>query len=158
MANGKIKLIFKLHSKWQEKHTGKLFITIPEIDMCGLYDSLTVIVKPLGEEIDYPEEQFTVDSMDYNAFYFDGFPVMFCENCIFEIKKPKTDDKKYRFVSVIFGQGGKSYDYLCDDVSIEIGDKIKVTANEEEKEVTVVGIFEKTESEMFLPIKMYKRI
>ncbi len=158
MASGKIKLIFKPHSKWHEKYNGKLFITIPEIDMCGLYDSLTVIVKPLGEETLCPEEQFTVDRMDYNVFYFDGFPVMFCENCTFEIKKPKTKEEKYRFVSVVFGQGGKSYDYLCDDESIKIGDKIKVTANSEEKEVTVVGIFEKAESEIFLPIKSYKRI
>lgn len=158
MANGKMKLVFKPHNKWQKKYTGKLFITIPEIDMCGFYDSLTVIIKPLGEEIACPEEPFTVDSMDYNAFYFDGFPVLFCEDCIFEIKKPKADDKKYRFASVIFGQGGKSYDYLCDDESIKIGDKVKVTANDEEKEVTVVGIFEKTEEEMFLPIKSYKRI
>ena len=158
MAAGKIKLIFKPHSKWQEKYTGRVFITIPDLDMCGLYDSLTVIVKPLGEEIDYPEEQFTVDRMDYHAFYFDGFPVMFCDNCIFEIKKPKTDSKKYRFVSVVFGQGGKSYDYLCDDESIKIGDKIKVTANNEGKEVTVVSIFEKTENEASLPIKRYKQI
>ena len=126
--------------------------------MCGFYDSLTVIVKPLGNETLCPDEQFTVDRMDYNAFYFDGFPVMFCENCTFEIKNPKTDNKKYRFVSVIFGQGGKSYDYLCDDESIKIGDRIKVIANDEEKEVIVVGIFEKNESEMFLPIKKYKRI
>ena len=158
MANGKIKLIFKPHSEWQEKYPKRLFITIPELDMCGFYDSLTVIVKPLGNETLCPDEQFTVDRMDYNAFYFDGFPVMFCENCTFEIKNPKTDNKKYRFVSVIFGQGGKSYDYLCDDESIKIGDRIKVIANDEEKEVIVVGIFEKNESEMFLPIKKYKRI
>lgn len=158
MATGKIKLIFKPHSKWQEKYTGRVFITIPELDMCGFYDSLTVIVNPLGEEIDPPEEQFTVDRMDYHTFYFDGFPVMFCDNCTFEIKKPKTDIKKYRFVSVVFGQGGKSYDYLCNNESSKIGDKINVVVNNEEKEVTVVNIFEKSEYELALPIKKYKQI
>ena len=57
-----------------------------------------------------------------------------------------------------FTPNGGSYDYLCDNENIKIGDKIIVPANDEEKEVTVVNIFEKTESETALPIKSYKKV
>lgn len=69
-----------------------------------------------------------------------------------------TDDKKYRFVSVVFSQGGKRYDYLCDDKNIKVGDKVKVIVNDEEKEVTVVRAFEKILSEMSMPLKYYKQL
>ena len=77
---------------------------------------------------------------------------------MFEIKAPKADNKKYKFISVRFDGGDKYYDYLCDDESIKIGDIITVPANEEEKQVQVMNIFEKKENETLLPIKCYKRI
>lgn len=159
LSSGKCKLTIQPHKKWQERYPKRLFITIPELDMCGLYDSITVTVIPCGEnEIFCPDKMFTIDSIEGNVFSFDGFPMLFCEDCLFEIKKPKNDSQKHRFVSVQFTPGGKSYDYLCDDTSIKVGDNITLSANGEEKEVPVVNVFEKTESETKLPIKAYKRI
>lgn len=158
MSGGKVKLTFKPHSRRNEERPKKLFITIPELDMCGTYDSFTVTVKPTGKEVIFLDREFSVDEIGLDEFLFDGVPIMFCEDCMYEIRKPKIDDKKYRFVSVVFNQGGRRYDYLCDDNNIKVGDKVKVIVNDEEKEVTVVRAFEKTLSEMSMPLKYYKQL
>ena len=69
----------------------------------------------------------------------------------------KATETSYRFASVSFG-GSKLYDYLCDDVSVQVGDHVMVDATGEEKEVVVCRIFEKNETEMSLPLKSYKSI
>lgn len=158
LSSGNIKLIFKAHRNRRDKYPKRLFITIPELDMCGFYDELTVIVKPTSEDVFCPDEAFVIDKIEHDALYFDGFPCMFYDDCVFEIRKPNKCDEKHRFVSVKFSQGGKSYDYLCDNENIKIADKVKVNVGDEEKEVTVVEVFEKTEAESFLPMKSYKRI
>lgn len=159
LYSGNYKLTFKAHKKFRSNYQSKLFITIPELDMCGLYESLTVTVIPFAKGSLYlSEETCVIDEIRQNYFLFDGFPFFICDNCMFEIKAPKADNKKYRFVSVRFDGGEKCYDYLCDDESIKIGDIITVPANEEEKQVQVMNIFEKKENETFLPIKCYKRI
>ncbi|MDD6021323.1 MAG: hypothetical protein PUB94_01480 [Oscillospiraceae bacterium] len=106
----------------------------------------------------FTEEQFQIDEIQYGSFYYDGLAVLICKDCEFEIKRPKSDSRKHRFISVRFTPGGKSYDYLCDDTDIKVGDTITVPADGEEKEATVVNIFEKTESETSLPIKAYKSL
>jgi hypothetical protein len=60
-------------------------------------------------------------------------------------------------VAVTFSPGGKRYDYLC-EIPVQIGDKVIVKVKDEEKEVTIVSVFKKTESELALPLKDYKRI
>lgn len=159
MANGKYKLIFKPHSKRGEKNK-RLFITVPELDMCGLYDSLTVTVI-CEDEYSFAfcaEDTVTVDKMDDEGFYFDGVQCIYLRDCIFEIKKPKNEEISYRFVSVEFEPNGKHYDYICDNENIKEGDKITVPTFDENAQATVVKIFEKTDSETALPIKAYKRI
>lgn len=160
MANGKYKLVFKPHKGHGDKKAKRLFITIPELDMCGLYDSFTVNVI-CEDEYSFAfafQDTVTVDGMDDEGFYFDGAPYILFRDCAFEIKKPKNDDKPHRFVSVQFQAGGHFYDYLCDDESIKVGDKVAVSAGGEDKTVTVVKVFEKTESETALPFKAYKTI
>lgn len=156
ISENKYKLTIRLHQKFNSNNKRRLFLTVPELDMCGLYDSLTITVT--GSKFNHLDEKFSVDEMNGDAFYYDGFPVFFCDNCIFEVSAPKNSNKKHRFISVKFTPNGGSYDYLCDNENIKIGDKIIVPANDEEKEVTVVNIFEKTESETALPIKSYKKV
>ena len=159
LSSGKYKLIFKPHVTPLQTYPKRFFITVPELDMCGMYDKFSVTVIPFEySEIICSEGMFTVDKIQYGDFLFDGVPVMSFEGCEFEIRKPKENDTVYRFVSVVFNAGGRSYDYLCDNPSIQIGDTATVIVAGEEKSVSVVNVFEKTESETFLPIKSYKRI
>lgn len=158
MANRKFKLVFSAH-KSGDTYYNKLFITIPELDMCGLYDKITVTA--VLEDDGYfvcGENDLVIDDMDTESFFYDGEVVLAFGSCRFEIKRPKSDEKTHRFVSVRFDTNGRKYDYLCDDENIKIGDVVNVKANNEVKEVTVVDIFEKTESETSLPIKVYKSI
>lgn len=160
MANSKYKLVFKVHNRRNDEKVKRLFITIPELDMCGLYDTVTITAVCDSDTsfVFCTEETVTVDSMEDDSFSFDGVPCVFLQDCYFEIRKPKNDEKLHRFVSVQFNPGGYLYDYLCDDENIKVGDKVKITALGEEKEVTVVKIFEKTESETSLPFKAYKKL
>ncbi len=158
MANRKFKLVFSAH-KSGDTYYNKLFITIPELDMCGLYDKITVTA--VLEDDGYfvcGENDLVIDDMDTESFFYDGEVVLAFGSCRFEIKRPKSDEKTHRFVSVRFDTNGRKYDYLCDDENIKIGDVVNVKANNEVKEVTVVDVFEKTESETSLPIKVYKSI
>lgn len=156
---GKYSLTISAHAKANSRYPKRLFICIPELDMCGLYDSLTAtLISPKDKPFSYKHNKFTVDTIDYDAMYFDGVPMLETENCSFEIKKDTSGDKLYRFVSVEFTSNGQRYDYLCDDKHIKIGDTVTVTTKDGKKSVTVVNIFEKSESETALPIKMYKKI
>lgn len=158
MANRKFKLVFSAH-KNRDTYYDKLFITIPELDMCGLYDKITVtaVLEDDGYLI-CGENDLVIDDMDTENFFYDGVPVLVFGFCRFEIKRPKSDEKIHRFVSVCFSPNGHKYDYLCDDKNIKIGDVVSVKANNEVKDVTVVDVFEKTESETSLPIRIYKSI
>ncbi|MCR5147922.1 MAG: hypothetical protein K6C35_03035 [Eubacterium sp.] len=76
-----------------------------------------------------------------------------------EIKEPQNEQgEKYHFVSVVFDKQGRSYDYLCDDLSVTIGDKAVVNGYNGETEVEVVDTYDKYESEIALPINRYKKI
>ena len=64
----------------------------------------------------------------------------------------------HHFVSVCFGRGGKYYDYLCDDLSIEVGDDVIVDSITGEKVVSVESVFDADESDLELPFSRYKYI
>ena len=159
MSHGKFKLTFHAHNKHGETHPKRLFITIPELDMCGMYDSLTVTVNPrFDEKVFCNEGTFLIDEMQYDRFSFDGFPVFICEDCEYKIKQPSQNNRKYRFVSVRFDQSEKTYDYLCENDNIKIGDSVTVPVKKETAEATVVRIFEKSENEIEFPLKFYKKL
>lgn len=159
MSYGKFKLTFHAHNKHGETHPKRLFITIPELDMCGMYDSFTVMVNPrFDEKVFCNEGTFLIDEMQYDRFSFDGFPVFICEDCEYKIKQPSQNNRKYRFVSVRFDQSEKTYDYLCENDNIKIGDSVTVPVKKETAEATVVRIFEKSENEIEFPLNFYKKI
>ena len=136
----------------------KMFITLPEIGICGLYSKLSVTYRayePLDESL--LDRVITVDKRDGTDLLFDGDTVFSMNGDIVIKSGGKAQSKKYRFVSVSFGTP-KLYDYLCDDLSVKVGDTVWVNAAGEEKEVTVCRVFEKKESEMAFPIKIYKKV
>ena len=74
--------------------------------------------------------------------------------------KAKRRKSEYIFCSVIFDEGYKSYYYLTDDDSIEIGDFVLVPAGRDNREavVKVVNIEYFSEVNVPLPVEKTKRI
>ena len=74
--------------------------------------------------------------------------------------KVKRRKSEYIFCSVTFDEGYKSYYYLTDDDSIEIGDFVLVPAGKDNHEavVEVVNIEYFSEENVPLPIEKTKRI
>ncbi len=67
-------------------------------------------------------------------------------------------EKEYTFCSVKFNEYGKSYYYLTDDSSLEIGDYVTVTVKAESKVVKIVNVEKFKESEVPLDINKTKYI
>ncbi|MBO5525632.1 MAG: sel1 repeat family protein [Clostridia bacterium] len=152
------KMTFTAHKKLGEKRGRKLFITVPGVEMCGLFPKLTLTYK--ANEVlpdDILDRVLVVDEITYHEFYCDGARLLLTNGYYILKSNKKATETSYRFVSVSFG-GSKLYDYLCDDVSVQVGDHVMVDATGEEKEVVVCRIFEKNETEMSLPLKAYKTI
>lgn len=74
--------------------------------------------------------------------------------------KAKRRKSEYIFCSVTFDDGYKSYYYLTDDDSIEVGDFVLVPAGKDNHEavVEVVNIEYFSEENVPLPIEKTKRI
>ncbi len=159
LSGGDYKITFKPTGISEIGYPNRLFITIPELDMCGLYDSFSVTMIPDDDDIVFFERnRFYVDEIRLDEFLCNGFTVFSSGSCVYEIKKPKTDATKYRFVTVKFNENDSFCDYLCDDENIRIGDRITVNSDGEEAEVTVTNVFEKSKSETSLPFNHYKKI
>ncbi len=151
------KLTFRIVPYENEKYRCKLFVTIPPLHFCGLIEKITVTAKKISI-LDLCGEEDTVlfDLIVGNKFYFYGREVAeISADLIY--KKPVRKGKNYRFVSVSFYPGGKRYDYLC-ELALAPGDQAVVMTSHGETVVTVEAIFEKTESELALPLTQYKRI
>lgn len=152
------KMTFTAHKKLCEKRGRKLFITVPDVEMCGLFPKLTLTYK--ANEVlpdDILDRVLVVDEITYHEFYGDGARLLFTNGYYILKSNKKAVEASYRFASVSFG-GSKLYDYLCSDDSVQVGDRVIVDATGEEKEVVVCRIFEKNETEMSLPLKAYKTI
>lgn len=155
LKNNRYKMTFKLHNK------KKMFLTIPNLELCGMYETLDVILKT--DEVIHEnlfEKTILVDKIGYNDFMYDDISVLELNgDYVFEITSPaEAIEKTYRIASVCFNEGSRLYDYLCEDESIKENDIVTVTANGEEKSVRIVKILTKKESELSLPVSKYKRI
>lgn len=153
----KYKMTFGNHNK-----NRRMFITVPELEMCGMYEKIEIIFAA-DEAIDKDLQNkiLLVDEIEYNEFAYGGKSVLALNygNCRFKIKAPdKRNEKTYKVASVCFAEGGKLYDYLCDDENIKVNDKVTVFASGENKTVRVVKITDKKESELVLPVNRYRKI
>lgn len=102
---------------------------------------------------DFPDFAETV--FDFIRFY--GLGEILDPSIYYKAKRRKSE---YIFCSVIFGEGYKSYYYLTEDDSIEIGDFVLVPAGKDNHEavVEVVNIEYFCEANVPLPIEKTKRI
>ena len=157
VSDSEAKLICRIVPYETEKYAPKLFVTVPEAHYCGLLEKITITVKNARRmEIIGDSETICIDSVSGPELFFYGKKVATIEgDYVFTV--PRNREKTYSFVSVTFNPGGKRYDYLC-EIPVRVGDKVIVKVKDEEKEVTVVSAFKKTESELALPLKDYKRI
>lgn len=104
-----------------------------------------------------PEDfaDFAMTVLDFIRFYGLGEildPSVYCK-----VKRRKSE---YIFCSVIFSGGYKSYYYLADDDSIEVGDSVLVPAGKDNHEVIVevVDVEYFSEENVPLPIEKTKKI
>ena len=98
------------------------------------------------------------DRIEDGEYYLGDEKVLEIQGRYYFTAPVKANAKKYRIASVCFVTGGKRYDYILEEDNVRVGDKVIVIANDEEKEVTVMDIREKTEAELVLPLKKYKKI
>jgi len=150
------KLTFSHHKRWGKEK--KLFLTLPEIGLCGLYSKITATYEAreaLEEAL--LDRTLVVDECNYQGFCYDGSLLLETDG-VFLIRNSKSKQEKiYRLVSVSFGSGAL-YDYICEDPTVTEGDRVLVNAAGEEKTVTVCRVHEKREWELALPGKAYKKV
>ena len=156
ISDTEARLAFRIVPHEDGEGQPKLFVTVPEAHFCGMLEKIRVKarIKMLG----IPDGGDTVlfDSVAGSEFFLYGRRVaVIVADYVFTA--PSNRGKKYSFVSVTFTPGGKKYDYLC-DLPAKAGDRAVVGTAEGEAAVTIVSVFEKTEAELALPIKKYRKI
>lgn len=151
------RLSFRIVPFENETNPPKMFVTVPSAAFCGLLEKLTVDAKKIERwETFGKEDAILFDSISGTKFFRYGRPVADIA-ADFVFSAPRNTGKTYRFASVMFEPGGKKYDYLC-DLPLREGDRAIVRTDNGETVVTVQKIFEKTVSELKLPLKRYKKI
>lgn len=153
LKNNRYKLTFK------ESQDKKLFITVPELDMCGLYEKLEATATTdfdIGQDA---EKDIVVDSIFNSKFMLEGETVLELPWAEFEVKAV-SDDKVYRIATaMIFDDDfdGASDDFLCDG-SIRVGDMARITIMGAKRLIKVIRISELKKSQLKYPVKRYKTI
>ncbi len=72
--------------------------------------------------------------------------------------KKKKELAACQFARVTFTPGGRAYDYICELPDVEVGDKVVVFANGEEKEVEVTQVFKMSIADIPMAMEKYKKI
>ena len=153
-----------------EKEAPRRLITVPKADYCELKKKIRIKTAPGSQYVTVngnPEIVF--DSVEYSCdenkttfyLYDEVVGEIATEFYTFTApakKKVELTGDIHHFVSVLFEESGRSYDYLCDDKSVAEGDLVVVNGYDGEKTVKVVSVSDKYESELGLPIEKYKRI
>ncbi len=164
LKNGQYSLCFRILPLKGEFYPSRFFVTIPEAHFCGYMDRITVKTAKIerfaigGKLFDGDEAVIVFDEATDSDYYFYGERVMhLCADFALKIPSPSAG-KTYRFASVMFSEGGKRYDYLCNLPDIKVGDEVVVPSPDGDVQTRVVRVFEKNETETSLPISKYKSV
>lgn len=115
------------------------------------------IIEGSNDKNGLPEDfaNFAMTVLDFIRFY--GLGEILDPSVYRKVKRRKSE---YIFCSVIFSGGYKSYYYLTDDDSIEVGDFVLVPAGKDNHEVIVevVDVEYFSEENVPLPIEKTKKI
>ncbi|MBQ6824661.1 MAG: sel1 repeat family protein [Clostridia bacterium] len=148
------KLTFCIHQRQDERISKRVFLSVPELELCGLYDRVSVTLDTAGT---LPLGTFLFDELYTDALYFDGGTVLkFPEDAVFRFVAP-ADTKIHRFAAVTF-DGERQYDYRCPDETVSEGNTVLVEHRGKEKRAQIARIYCKKESELALPLKSYHSI
>ena len=147
----------------------KILITVPEADYCDLKKKIKVTTAA-NSNVSLPKGKTEIIFNDFvfdhhakaTTFYLNGeYAGKITTSSYTFVPKKKVkvaSGRVHHFVSVCFGRGGRYYDYLCDDLSIEVGDDVIVDSITGEKVVSVESVFDADESDLELPFSRYKYI
>lgn len=164
--NGELKLTLRRVPVRAGREVEPVLLSMPELDQCGLFTELTLYAVNGRSDLDSEEIGPTViDCAEWNfakqrtELYSQDIPVgrISCD-CfrLYAPEKPKPSGRKLRLVSIRFQPGGRTYDYLCDDERVVPGSSVIVPGYSGDTVVEVVEVFERSESELALPIDRYK--
>ncbi len=150
------------------------------------YGDLTVRVSgnrsehSYGDEIDIyydnksmlsydDQSEIIFDSIEYDAashktrFYWNDRLVAEIKTDFYTFKALSRDEARLagellRLVSVVFFEGGKWYDYICDDTSVTKGDFVTVNSRDGLRAVKVMAVNDTYKNELKLPFYKYQRV
>ena len=178
LKTGELQLSFKFltNTNIYESKIPNILITIPSADYCELKEKLEIKTEGFESLYVSPDRFYLEDTDEKRSFIFTNIFYDDEEYCLdfyfyekrvasissdefyFVAPKKISNPKKYHFVRIVFEGSGRTYDYLCDDLSIKAGDIVVVNTYEGEKNVNVVDVVDLTERELFLPLDRYKYI
>ncbi len=148
---------FSTHKREGEKHPEKMFITVPDIGMCGLYSTVTAVYEPYSPTLneDLLDRTFVIDDIRYFDYFFEG-NVLFSEHGRFTLTNRKGNGcRKYRIARVWVEAVGRTLDYRCDEDTKQ-GDAVAVDVVGTLEEGKVISVEAVRESDILFPIKAYK--
>ncbi|MCR5660698.1 MAG: hypothetical protein K6G50_01045 [bacterium] len=164
--NNEFSLCFRVLPRGFDKTPQKFFITVPAAHFCGYLENVTLHTQPTpnyklkidGKYFKGDTAKVIFDYIDYGKLYLYGREVLsYSGLCSFKVPSAEME-QKYKFASVVLDNSNKHYDYLCDIPDVQAGDKVIVNVRNEETAATVVSTFEKSKSEMKLPLSKYKPV
>ena len=166
--DGSVSVEVRRIPKRTENGATPILLTCPEIDYCGFVTGIELTAIGLDTSFDLGAgKEIKYDSCEWNPtdwridFYYDEDMVgwISCEEYRFYRRKKETPSgEQLTLVSVAFGQGDKTYDYICELTDVKVGDRVIVIGYDGETEAEVRAVYIRYESELALPIERYKRV
>ncbi len=148
----------------------KALITVPEADYSELRSEIRIKTDKYSKFFtDDGEDDFIFDHVEYDRYnnitrFMLGTLVVatiITDKYTFTptvSAKKKGKGTKFRFVSICFSKGGRTYDYLCNDTTVKPGDEVVVNGYNGETVVKVQAVKDVYESELGLPLDRYREI
>lgn len=160
--NDEIKIVIEPRNKKESKYQ---FAEFNQIGFCERCQKIVFKVKPADIKTAKKfMERITGHKIKAAGFFKNKFLVLVSnkieDDCssyieyselIYYPKTIKDISKIYTIATIEFYPHSKTYDYLCLDEKIKIGEQKCISVNGEEKEVTIVGIKNVYEDQLPLP-------
>ena len=167
--------IFLTLTRCRRKREGRAretLFTVPEIGYCEKTSRITLLAKKAKIGKRPRKSSFLVDEWELpykrkklmDTFYYNGKKVFSISAKDYEMKAPPEKvravkpGKVYTFASIIFREGGDSYDYICDIPDVAVGDTVLVPSYDGPALVKVVRVFKVNIDKMQLPYTRYKKV
>ena len=145
-----------------------IIVTIPQLSFCERTKEVAFTIDDTAQTWFIGDEnRVRFDFCAWNEvesryeFYYDDEVVAWSKSDKYRFygnPAEKPSGPEYRLVSVRFGASGRTYDYICEDPTVQVGDTVIVDGYDGETEVEVVNVAVKRESELGLPVERYKII